>query len=176
MTSMIERIEALEQRLHHAESELAIRNVIVRYGMAADCGDAKTAANCFTESAEYRISAPRAGRTGHKQDDLVLKGRRAIQQMLESELHQSLMPRSAHTVGPVSVVVSGATARVTGYSRLYHRDEQLLDGDAPELMRLAINEWHLINSQGQWLIASRESRLVGEKAAQMLLLNAAYPN
>ena len=45
MTLMTERIKALEWRVHCAKSDLAIRNVIVRYGMAADCGDAKTAAN-----------------------------------------------------------------------------------------------------------------------------------
>lgn len=175
MNSIDDRIAAFEQRLFRAESELAIRNVIVRYGMAADCGDAKTAARCFTDDAEYRISAPRAGRAGQQPGDLVLQGRLAIQQMLESELHQSLLPRSAHTVGPVTVVVRDGVARATGYSRLYHRDQQLADSSAPSLMRMAVNEWRLVHLDNEWLIASRESRLVGEGEAQTLLRAAAYP-
>lgn len=175
MNAITAQMDALAQRLARVESELTIRNLIVRYGMAADCGDAKTATACFTEDAEYRISAPRAGRDESDHQDLVLTGRAAIEAMLQSELHQSLLPFSAHTVGPATVIVGDTKARATGYSRLYHRSGITLDGAAPTLMRLAINEWQMVNIDGNWLIKSRESRLIGEHAAQILLRHAAYP-
>ena len=146
-----------------AEAEFAIRNVIALYGLAADCGDVETALACHTEDAEYVVSNPRAGRDGSA-DDLHLKGHAAIRSMLESELHQSLLPNCAHTVGPLVVKVGGDTANALGYSRVYH-----LDADRPTLMRVAFNLWSLRVDSDQWKICYRESRVMGEAQAQALL-------
>jgi len=143
------------------EAELAIRNVIARYGMAADCGDVETALACHTPDAVYVVSNPRAGRKGEA-GDLELIGHEAIAKMLTSEMHQSLLPDCAHTVGPLVVEVAGETAKVIGYSRVYHEQK---------LMRLAINVWNMIEDNG-WKIARRESRVMGEPAAQTLLKKA----
>lgn len=168
--SIEKRLEALEQRLQQVEDELAIRNVMTRYGLAVDCGDADTAAACHIEDALYTVSAPQAGREdAGPPEDLLLKGRRAIREMLTSELHQSLLPDCAHTVGPVCVELDGLNARATGYSRLYRRE-----GEVFGLMRLAINEWRFQKVNDSWLIQSRESRLLGEEQAQQLLLRAAF--
>ena len=144
------------------EAELAIRNVIARYGMAADCGDIKTALACHTEDAIYVVSNPRAGREGES-GDLELKGHKAIADMLSSEMHQSLLPDCAHTVGPLVVEVDGEAAKVIGYSRVYHEQK---------LMRLAINVWNMHKEENGWKIARRESRVMGEPAAQTLLKEA----
>jgi len=87
----------LDARIDRVEAELAIRNTIARYGMAADCGDIATALTCHTEDAVYVVSNPRAGRTGEA-SDLKLIGHDAISDMLASEMHQSLLPDCAHTV------------------------------------------------------------------------------
>jgi len=87
----------LEDRITRVEAELAIRNVIARYGLAADCGDVATALNCQTEDAVYMVSNPNAGR-GDETSDLELKDHQAIADMLNSEMHQSLLPDCAHTV------------------------------------------------------------------------------
>ncbi len=147
-------------RLDKVEAELAIRNVIARYGMAADCGDIDTALDCHTETATYIVSNPRAGRGGEA-SDLELKGHQAIADMLRSEMHQSLLPDCAHTVGPLLVEVNGNAAKVLGYSRVYYKQK---------LMRLAINQWEMRYQDG-WKIDKRESRLIGEPAAQNLLKN-----
>ena len=50
------------ERIEKIEAELAIRNVIARYGMAADCGDIQTALACHTEDAVcllYTSPSPR---------------------------------------------------------------------------------------------------------------------
>jgi len=143
------------------EAELAIRNVIARYGMAADCGDVETALACHTQDAVYIVSNPRSGRDSEA-SDLELKGHDAIAKMLTSEMHLSLLPDCAHTVGPLVVEVAGETAKVIGYSRVYHEQK---------LMRLAINVWNMIEDKG-WKIARRESRVMGEPAAQTLLKKA----
>jgi len=150
---------SLEDRITHIEAELAIRNVIARYGLAADCGDIKAALACHTENAVYVVSNPRAGRDGEA-GDLELKGPRAIADMLSSELHQSLLPDCAHTVGPLVIDVRGHTADVTGYSRVYHNQK---------LMRLAVNRWTMKHIESEWKIAHRESRVIGEESAQRLL-------
>lgn len=154
----------LEDRIIRIESELAIRNVIARYGMAADCGDIKTALDCHTKDAVYVVSNPKAGRgdapDGLEMSDLELNGYKAISEMLTSEMHQSLLPDCAHTVGPLMVEVYDNTAKVLGYSRVYHDQK---------LMRLAINHWTMRSDNGAWKIARRESRVMGEDAAQHLL-------
>ncbi len=150
---------SLENRIIRVEAELAIRNVIARYGLAADCGDIEAALQCHTEDAVYVVSNPRAGRAGEA-GDLELKGHQAIADMLASEMHQSLLPDCAHTVGPLIVDVETDTAKVLGYSRVYHNQK---------LMRLAVNHWTMRKDGDAWKIARRESRVMGEDAAQNLL-------
>jgi ketosteroid isomerase-like protein len=149
----------MEARLARVEAELAIRNVIARYGLAADCGDIGAALACHTEDAVYVVSDPNAGR-GDAGDDLELRGHQAISDMLNSEMHQSLLPNCAHTVGPLVVAVGEDTAKVTGYSRVYHDQK---------LMRLAVNVWQMRKIGDAWKIARRESRVVGDAKAQDLL-------
>lgn len=150
---------SLEARITRIEAKLAIRNVIARYGLAADCGDVQVALSCHSHDAVYVVSNPRAGRDS-EDGDLVLKGHQAIADMLTSEMHQSLLPDCAHTVGPLVVEVDGKTAKVTGYSRVYHKQK---------LMRLAVNHWVMRIEVDEWKIARRESRVMGEEAAQHLL-------
>lgn len=154
----------VEERLSKVESELAIRNVIARYGLAADCGDSDTALACHTANAVYIVSDPDAGRHRDKSPDLKLNGHAAIKQMLTSERHQSLLPNCAHTVGPLLVEVNGDQANVLGYSRVYN----IVDGQ-PQLMRLAFNLWGMKRDNAEWKIARRESRVMGEEAAQRML-------
>lgn len=163
------RLEELERRLSVAEAELAIRNLITRYSLAADCGDAEAAIACHTEQAVYTVSAPCAGRdkdeaAEHGSEDLKLHGHKAIAEMLNSPLHQSLLPDCAHTVGPFCVEITANTAKAVGYSRLYRKQEEEFG-----LMRLSINEWSFEKQQGQWLISARESRLLGSEEAQKIL-------
>ena len=155
-----------EDRLNRVEAELAIRNVIALYGLAADCGDVDTALSCHTADAVYVVSDPNAGR-GAGSGDLKLIGHDAIANMLTSDMHQSLLPNCAHTVGPLVVTVTGESAAALGYSRVYNKT-----GDIPILMRLAFNQWMMQKVDGNWQIARRESRVIGEAAAQKMLKEA----
>ena len=92
-------------------------------------------------------------------------GHSEIAEMLNSETHQSLLPSCAHTVGPLIVKIKGSAAVTLGYSRVYHDNE---------LMRLAVNKWIVKIVDGQWKIDSRESRVVGDEKAQLLLKKGLY--
>lgn len=144
-------------------SELAIRNVISLYGLAADCGDIESALACHMDNAVYVVSSPRAGRDGDG-EDLHLQGHQAIRDMLLSDMHQSLLPNCAHTVGPLVVKVDGHSAKVLGYSRVYNQKDGM-----PVLMRLAFNQWDMTLDGKQWKIARRESRIMGEDKVQVML-------
>jgi len=154
----------LANRITNMEAELSIRNTIARYGLAVDCGDIETAVNCHTKNAIYKIANPNAGR-GSETQDLELHGQEAIMKMLNSEIHQSLLPSCAHTVGPLVVKIKGNTAVSLGYSRVYH-DSQL--------MRLAVNKWTMKEINGQWKIDSRESYIVGDEKAQSLIMKGLH--
>jgi len=149
--------------LDDVKSELAIRNVINLYGLAADCGDIDTAIDCHSSDAVYVVSNPLSGRDGEA-GDLELKGHKAIRDMLSSDMHQSLLPNCAHTVGPLVVKIKGNTANVLGYSRVYNQQ-----GGKSVLMRLAFNTWNMTLENNRWKIARRESRVMGEDKAQELL-------
>lgn len=74
-----------ETRLKQMEAELAIRNVIARYGLAVDCGHVAAALQCHTKEAIYIVSDPNAGRVGEGREsggDMEMKGHEAIADML----------------------------------------------------------------------------------------------
>jgi hypothetical protein len=169
MSDLEARLSQIEERLKITEDEFELRNLMVRYGFAVDCGDVEAALACHSENATYTVSSPTAGRDDYDSGDLHLNGHKAIADMLQSDMHQSLIPNCAHTVGPFTIELNGDNARATGYSRLYHRQE-----DNFNLMRLAVNEWHFIRSPSGWLITARESRLIGELEAKKLLSRAAF--
>ena len=78
-----------ERRLAAVEAELAIRNVIARYGLAADCGNVDVALACHTEDAVYIVSNPDAGRNKAACLDLALAGHIATAAMRRMGLHHS---------------------------------------------------------------------------------------
>ena len=55
MNDIERRLKQLEQRLQIATDELELRNLMVRYGLAVDCGDVETAVACHTKNAIYTV-------------------------------------------------------------------------------------------------------------------------
>ena len=160
------RIAALERRAQAVEDELAIRNLIVRYGLAVDLGDAQGVADLFTPDAEFEVGSASSDLSG---EDIVFKGREQIKNDLVLGPHQSLLPNCAHTIGPVIVRVSQHRAEATGYSRIYLRRGKGQPGDHIHLFRLAFNRWDLEKQEdGSWLISRRSSRVLGEAGAHAL--------
>ena len=160
------RISALERRVQAAEDELAIRNLIVRYGLAVDLGDAQAVADVFTPDAEFAVGNASGDLRGA---DVVFRGRAQIMNDLVLGPHQALLPNCAHTIGPVVVRVDGDRAEATGYTRIYLRRAKGEPDDHFDLFRLAYNRWELARqTDGGWLIARRESRVLGDDGAHAL--------
>ena len=167
------RIEALERRVQAAEDELAIRNLIVRYGLAVDLGDAQGVADVFTPDAEFDVGSASMDLSA---EGIVYKGREQIKKDLVLGPHQELLPNCAHTIGPVIVRLSQDRAEATGYSRIYLRREKGTPDDHIHLFRLGYNRWDLKRQRdGSWLISRRTSRVVGEDGAHALFRRGLSP-
>ncbi len=167
MSDLESRIAELEQRLTAAEDQLAIHNLIVRYGLAVDLGDAQGVADVFTADAEFDVGS---GSSRIDARNVVFKGHEQIKNdLVLGDGHQSLLPNSAHTIGPVIIAVDGDRAAATGYSRIYHRENKAQADDHFNLFRIGFNRWELQKQpDGRWLIAHRKSRVLGEEAAHEL--------
>jgi ketosteroid isomerase-like protein len=160
------RISALERRLNAAEDELAIRNLIVRYGLAVDLGDVQGVAEVFTPDADFEIGNASSDLRG---EDIVFRGREQIMKDLVLGPHQSLLPNCAHTIGPVIVRLFADRAEATGYTRIYLRRDKGQPEDHIHLFRLAYNRWELEKQRdGSWLISRRVSRVLGDAGAHDL--------
>lgn len=142
------RLAALERRLQAVEDELAIHQLIVRYGLAVDTGDAARTAAAFTDEGVFDT------------DVRCLAGREAIADMVRSDRHQHMVGRCAHQIGPALVRVDGDRAVALGYSRVYLRD-----GDGIGIYRISLNRWDLERRAGVWLIARRLTRILGHDEA-----------
>jgi len=161
-------ITELSARLQKVEDELAVRNLMVRYGLAVDGGDSAAAESLFTKDSIYDVAAPDTGmeaERGEARASYIMEGPDDIAAMVEGPGHQSLLPNSAHTLGPDEVWIEGDIAYATGYSRLY-----LKEGDEFRLLRLSINSWTFKKQiDGRWLIHRRATRPRGGAEAHQIL-------
>jgi hypothetical protein len=128
--------------VEHALDILDVRSLLVTYGLAADGGSADLVAKLYQNNAGFDIEG-------------VMQEHGGILEIFSGRGHQSLMPWSAHTTGPVLVDIRGDRASSTHYARTYGR----VNGDDRCLWRLSINRWDLERrSDGCWKVAHRSSR------------------
>ncbi len=165
--SIEDQVSALTKRLDRVEDELAIHRLIVRYGLAVDAGEAEAAMELFTKDTLYEVRAVGTGTEGGPDKTMVMRGRGAVGEMVRSEDHQKLLPNAAHTIGPAVVNVDGDVATATGYTRIYHRDE-----DDFRMLRMAVNHWELVKQDGRWWVKARYSQVLGASDAQDLMRKA----
>ncbi len=165
--SIEDQVSALAKRLERVEDELAIHRLIVRYGLAVDAGEAEAAMELFTKDTLYEVRAVGTGTGGDATQSLVMRGRAAVGEMVRSEDHQKLLPNAAHTIGPAVVHVDGDTATATGYTRIYHRED-----DDFRMFRMAVNHWELVKQDGRWWVHRRYSQVLGGTDVQDLMRKA----
>jgi uncharacterized protein (TIGR02246 family) len=146
-------VAALAERVARLEDELAIHQVIVRYGLAVDVGDATQAAGVFTPDGVYDVDVGR------------MAGRDAVAAMIGGTRHQAMVGHCAHQMGPFVVDrLDASRAVATGYSRVY------LHGDAgTHVYRVSFNRWELEKRDGAWLVAHRTTRVLGHAEARLVL-------
>jgi hypothetical protein len=149
------RLDALARRLDALDDEVAIEQVLARYGPAVDSGSGAEAAGLWAEDGTYdaQIGA--------------WAGRSAIAGMVAGRGHQGLIHAgAAHVMGGVPyVTVHGDTATVTAYYELHRREE-----DHFVVWRVTATRWELTRHEGGWQVTSRVNRLLdGHADARELL-------
>ena len=152
MTEVERTVAELTRRVQALEDQLAIHNVIVRYGLAADAGDADGAAAVFTDDGVYDVDVGR------------MDGRPAVRALIDGERHQTMVGRCAHQMGPFVIALEGDRAVATGYSRVY-----LHAPEATRVYRVSFNRWFLARRGDQWLIERRVTRVLGHEEALSVL-------
>lgn len=140
--------DAAVQRLADMEE---IRNLLARYGLLADSGDAEGVASLWTPDGEYDV-----GGYG------VARGRAAIAGLITAPAHRQLMADGcAHVLSPHYIELSGDSATASGYSTVFR-----WNGTAFEAWRVSTNQWFFARQpagQGEraWLATRRVNRPIG---------------
>src|SRR5262249_26644846 len=159
MTDLERTVADLARRVQALEDEVAIRDVITRYGPAADAGDAAGAAGVFTEDGVYDVDVGR------------MEGREAVRGLIAGERHQAMVGRCAHQMGPFVIRLEDQRAVATGYSRVY-----LAGPEGTCIYRVSFNRWFLVKRGCEWLIERRKTRVLGHaEALEVLRAWLAHP-
>lgn len=158
MDDVEHRLLAIEKRMRAAEDELAIIRLIASYGPLIDCGSMERGPALFASDGVYDLSY---GRT---------TGPDAFANLLRGPEHHALLAQGvAHVMGLPWVRVNGDDAIATNTTQLFLREP-----DGYSIFRVAQNVWKLKRQDdGQWLIAERFNRLIGEDNEARDLLVAA---
>jgi ketosteroid isomerase-like protein len=150
-----DRMAALEARVRMLEDQLAVQQLLNRWGPAVDTGDSTAAAALWTDDGvlESEIS--------------YLDGPAGVAAMVESDGQQALIRQGcAHVQAFPLITVDGDRATATGYSRVYlHQD----DGSY-EVWRVSANRWEFARTTGGWRATRRTNHVIdGGTTARDLL-------
>lgn len=148
-------VEALAARLQALEDRESIRDLIARYGPAADSGDSEGVAALFEEAGVYAV-----GGMGESH------GRPAIAALLEGPVHRQLLANGgAHLLGPVAIDLAGDTAMARGLSLVFR-----WNGTDWDAVRVSANRWQLARGAAGWAVTRRDNALLDGAAAARALL------
>ena len=148
MSSVEERLAALETKVRLLEDQHEIRQLVCSYGPAVDIADnlekSRKLASLWSEDGIYDVDP--FGRP---------QGREEIAHFFEG-LHFEMVPQGcAHIMSAPYIRITGDTAVALAYSCVFRPDgEQFL------VWRVASNEWNLVRKDGRWQVAERINRLM----------------
>ena len=154
MTSLEDRISALEARTRLLEDQLAITQLLAAYGPAVDSLSGDAAAALWVEDGTYEAGA------------YAFEGREALAGLVDLENHRAWVEKGcAHALGLPSIAIDGDTAVARGYSRVY-----LHEAGQWRVIRASANRWELRRTSEGWKVVHRVNRLLdGDEAARELL-------
>ncbi|EQA99990.1 hypothetical protein FHS51_001155 [Sphingobium wenxiniae] len=149
MTSIEERLAALEQEVRLQRDHIEIRQLIASYGPLVDTSDrlerARNLAELWTEDGVYDIGGLGA-----------YEGREAIAGAFETR-HFSQVPEGiCHVMGLPYVTVAGDEAVALNYSCVFQHEGE--DRFFP--WRISANRWDLVRRKARWMIRRRTNRLM----------------
>jgi len=152
------KVAQLEQRLAEAEARLAVQNVITTYGLAADTNDIAAMMALWSDDCVIEIDG-----------NVIARGRAQSRGIIDSEVHQSIQPYSAHVMGPFRIdVIDADHAVATGYQTVYVREGKRADRQS-QVWRQSFGRWELRRTDGRWEIARRQSRAVSNPGVKEIV-------
>lgn len=141
------RIAALESRLHAAEDQLAIQNLLMAYGPLVDSASAEEAGKLWEEGGGYTFTLPEGGAQRLTAPD-------EIAGMYTWPGHLELVNTGcAHLTATPRIAVQGDEAEAVGYSVVILKEE-----DRWFLWRAAVNHWTLRRTDQGWRVVERSNR------------------
>lgn len=141
------RLLELEARLLKAEDQLAIQNLLMRYGPLVDSATADPAAALWVEGGGYSFTLPDGGTKR-------LEAPAEIAGMYGWPGHLDLVNTGcAHLTAPPVIEVDGDSAQAVGYSVVLLKED-----DRWFLWRAAVNHWSLARTPAGWRITERFNR------------------
>ena len=150
-----DRLAALEARVRMLEDQLAVQQLLNRWGPAVDTGDSAAAAALWTDDGvlESEIS--------------YLDGPTGVSAMVESDGQQALIHQGcAHVQAFPLITIDGDRAIATGYSRVYlHQDD-----DSYAIWRVSANRWEFARTADGWRATRRTNHVIdgGPDARELL--------
>jgi ketosteroid isomerase-like protein len=170
MTSVEDRLAALEAELRSVRDHLEIYQLTAAYGPAADSGDAEATAALWTEDGEYDWGRGKTTPDAGMVEGLGggARGRAEIAGMVDGSYHQGVINNgAAHTLTMPHVLVQGDTAVSTAYVCVYSHD-----GDAWRAWRVSASHFHWVRGPEGWKIKRRLNRSLNGSAEARALLAA----
>ena len=150
-----DRLAALEARVQMLEDQLAVQQLLNRWGPAVDTGDSAAAAALWTDD-------------GVLQSEIsYLDGPAGVAAMVESDGQQALIDQGcAHVQAFPLITVDGDRATATGYSRVYLHQE---DGSYA-VWRVSANRWEFTRTSDGWRASRRTNHVIdgGPEARDLL--------
>ncbi|MEU6643536.1 nuclear transport factor 2 family protein [Saccharomonospora sp. NPDC046836] len=145
----------IEERVRRIEDQLAIYQVVSRYGPAADAGATQAAVDLWQAEGSYEVDGVGS-----------FTGQDEIAGLLESELHQNYIHQgSAHLLSFPHVMLNGDKATAINYAQL-----ALCTKDGFRTIRIVASRWELVRTKQGWQVASRTNVLLdGSQAGRDLL-------
>ena len=150
-----DRLAALEARVQLLEDQLAVQQLLNRWGPAVDTGASAAAAALWTED-------------GVLQSEIsYLDGPAGVAAMVESDGQQALIDQGcAHVQAFPLITIDGDRAIATGYSRVYlHQDD-----DTYAIWRVSANRWEFARTADGWRATRRTNHVIdgGPEARELL--------
>ncbi|MBL7490840.1 nuclear transport factor 2 family protein [Frankia sp. AgB1.9] len=138
-------VAALGARLRAVEDQVAISQLVARYGPAVDSGSAEAAAALWAEDGAFEVP-PYAIWTGHDE----------IAGMVNGAGHQGLITNGCgHVLTAPLVKVDGDEARAWNYALNIRWDRE---ADRFWVARVSANSWLLHRGADGWRVAHRTNR------------------
>jgi hypothetical protein len=159
MSTLEDRVEALERRITELADKIQLYQLMSAYGPLVDSGDAEATAALWVEDGIYDWG----GGSTPAPDGKVKEGaagaafsRAAIADMVRGQYHQAIIQGGAgHVIGLPHIVLKGDEAVAISYSRLYRRD-----GDNFRVWRVAANRWEFVRTTEGWRVTRRINRVL----------------